>query len=317
VWVEWKKPSRLYSGANTSKRLSRLVTVLKMHKPDDFLSPSCIGYVDAFDQEAAESDTSDAHASSGLAEFRFGVVFELPRSSITILPISLRRSFLKTFGAGTFAPPLKGRVTLAEKLAVAVLGFHQVGWLHKGISSSTVTFFVEPHTPPNLEQPWLTGFQLSRPRSFDNLTERPEFDKYKDLYRHECAQSGSQSEKYKASYDIYSLGVLLVEIALWRRIEDILEIDMSSVSRKRLRGIHDALLNRGDAAKLRTGDPILTMVEKSTTRVYAAAVQVCLEADENDKRMTSESEVRRANQMSSMLYQDVVQKLESLERSLG
>jgi len=53
------------------------------------------------------------------------------------------------------------------------------------------------------------------------MTEKPKFDLSQDIYRHPDAQSSQTDGNYRKSYDIYSLGVVLIEIAFWKSIEDI------------------------------------------------------------------------------------------------
>jgi hypothetical protein len=47
----------------------------------------------------------------------------------------------------------------------------------------------------------------------DQLTEKPGFDPLKDIYRHPNAQSSQADGKYHKPYDIYGLGVLMIEVA--------------------------------------------------------------------------------------------------------
>jgi hypothetical protein len=66
---------------------------------------------------------------------------------------------------------------------------------------------------PSLNEPFLSGFELSRPSIMDQLTEKPGFDPLKDIYRHPNAQSSQADGKYHKPYDIYGLGVLMIEVA--------------------------------------------------------------------------------------------------------
>jgi hypothetical protein len=53
------------------------------------------------------------------------------------------------------------------------------------------------------------------------MTEKPKFDLSQDICRHPDAQSSQTGGNYRKSYDIYNLGVVLIEIAFWKSIEDI------------------------------------------------------------------------------------------------
>lgn len=68
-------------------------------------------------------------------------------------------------------------------------------------------------TPP---RPYLLGFGFSRPGGYGEATfgEQSAVASTNQLYRHPEVQ-GQHPRRYVASDDIYSLGLLLLEIALW------------------------------------------------------------------------------------------------------
>jgi hypothetical protein len=68
---------------------------------------------------------------------------------------------------------------------------------------------------PVWSRPYLVGFEFSRPDSSDEATEKPEQSIRFNLYRHPSAQ-GIPGESFRKGFDIYSLGVVLVEVGLWR-----------------------------------------------------------------------------------------------------
>lgn len=57
------------------------------------------------------------------------------------------------------------------------------------------------------------------------MTEKPGFDPSKDIYRHPNTQSSQTDGNYRKSYDVYSLGVVTIEDALWKRVEDIVGLE--------------------------------------------------------------------------------------------
>jgi len=65
------------------------------------------------------------------------------------------------------------------------------------------------------ERPYLAGFEFSRPDQPDESSEKPEQSARFNLYRHRLAQ-GDPNERYRKEFDIYSFGVVLLEIGLWR-----------------------------------------------------------------------------------------------------
>jgi hypothetical protein len=64
------------------------------------------------------------------------------------------------------------------------------------------------------EEPWLVGFEYSR--EDPEFSEKPrEEDISKEIYRHP-QQWGEPTRRFEKFHDIYSLGVILLEIGFWR-----------------------------------------------------------------------------------------------------
>jgi hypothetical protein len=148
---------------------------------------------------------------------------------------------------------LGARFELARKLVRAVCLLHSTGWLHKNIRAESVMFFPEHSSAfrrdkheDNIEidvsQPILMGYLFSRP---DGITvpgpkpppgqdqgTRPAFvmpstpnspsnnilnGSTLDYYQHP-ARHANPERLYRHAYDVYSLGILLLEVGLWRRL---------------------------------------------------------------------------------------------------
>ncbi|OAL54527.1 hypothetical protein IQ07DRAFT_271691 [Pyrenochaeta sp. DS3sAY3a] len=149
-----------------------------------------------------------------------GLVFALP-SRIEAQP-KLRFSSLQELlraEQSKAAPecfPLEKRFRLATRLANSVAYMHFAGWLHRNLTTDNVICF---HTEdePSIDEAFLSGFGFSRP---DNPREVSEIDvnTMSNLYRHPHYQMPQPKQKFRRSYDLYSLGIMLVEIALWKRI---------------------------------------------------------------------------------------------------
>jgi serine/threonine protein kinase len=124
--------------------------------------------------------------------------------------------------------PLDQRLKLAQKLAEAVLFLHAVDFLHKNITSSSVVALrrwdesAEPSS--SLDDAYLMGFDLIRGAeakttkegAVKQADETPRSIWEFDIYQHPDRQQGEKSLKYTKTYDVYSLGVVLLEIGLWR-----------------------------------------------------------------------------------------------------
>ncbi|KAK2807869.1 hypothetical protein FQN50_005258 [Emmonsiellopsis sp. PD_5] len=70
-----------------------------------------------------------------------------------------------------------------------------------------------PHLGVNYSEPWVLGFEFSRPEPFFS-SGQADFEPQRDIYRHPERQ-GRPESLFKKEHDIYALGVVLLEIGLW------------------------------------------------------------------------------------------------------
>lgn len=140
---------------------------------------------------------------------RFVFVFDYPLGSLTsAAPVSLRDMFNEK------ELPLHLRFKIASVLAEAIGSFHADGWVHKSIRSASVKFFQKTSGRVNYPEPYLVGFEYSRPEEAATAN-TGEFDVENNLYRHPNRQ-GNPTVKFNRTHDIYALGVVLLEIGLWK-----------------------------------------------------------------------------------------------------
>ncbi|KAJ5754134.1 uncharacterized protein N7511_008287 [Penicillium nucicola] len=153
------------------------------------------------------------------AQSRYAFLFDFPVGAHDCDPISLwtliespgRRSRLT----------LPQRFQVARYVATALSAFHVDGWVHKAISSQSIVFFHDVREPSARLSTdcYLVDFEFARPESaetqhtFDDVLER-------NLYRHPDRQ-GTPTISFQKHHDIYSLGVVLLEIGLWVTASDI------------------------------------------------------------------------------------------------
>ncbi|MCJ1321669.1 hypothetical protein MMC15_007014 [Xylographa vitiligo] len=135
--------------------------------------------------------------------FRF--IFRLPDTLSN--PRSLRSTLLVPVGGTS----LNQRFLLAKLLAKSVFFMHTSHFVHKNIRPETI-LVLEDHDL-ELDKPFLVGFEKFRldttrtHRLGDDLWER-------NVYRHPQRQGVSIEEDFVMQHDIYSLGVVLLEIGL-------------------------------------------------------------------------------------------------------
>jgi serine/threonine protein kinase len=120
-------------------------------------------------------------------------------------------------------PALGDRFRLAKSLVFCITEFHAVGWLHKNICSQNIVFFTKNQSeePPPIGEPYVIGFNHSRPDSDDLYTLMPSVGEVQKLYQHpeyRAKKPREQNLRFRRSFDYYSLGVVLLEIGMWHTI---------------------------------------------------------------------------------------------------
>ena len=107
--------------------------------------------------------------------------------------------------------PLNGRIEIALGLARAVLFLHASCFVHKSIRPENVLVFGSGNA--KLGKPYLVGFEKFRMST--TMTQRFGDDLWeKNLYRHPVRQGVRPQEDFIMQHDVYSLGVVLLEIGL-------------------------------------------------------------------------------------------------------
>lgn len=172
---------------------------------------------------------------------RLGIIYELPPGiSTAVSPVSLQDLLpVNAEGLSPLGEPLlSARFRLAYVLATALHELHRVGWLHKELSSANIVFLLptarplpssETHQPPSpdLAQPYITGFGYARPDT-EKVISVPTGGALdpNDLFRHPSVrrphsapeQEGQAIPRFRRRFDVYSFGLILLEIGLWDRI---------------------------------------------------------------------------------------------------
>jgi serine/threonine protein kinase len=97
------------------------------------------------------------------------------------------------------------------------LTLHVAGWLHKDLRPENVLFFGK-----DWSNPYITGLSFSRQDSPTEISEQPSIDPQSDIYRHPHAL-GEPSTSFQKHMDLYSLGLILVELAEWKALKHIVK----------------------------------------------------------------------------------------------
>lgn len=296
VWVEWREYDPIFEGQPgiNPSRIDKLVALLSNpQKPDMLRVPNCLGYFN--DARSKENNYRRG---------RLGFVFEKPTDP-TASPVSLRQ-LLKTRSK----PLLTERVALAKAISNCLMSLHTVNWLHKGLRSHNIIFFPEAGSIINYSSPFLSGFGYARPTFREDMTEIPSQNAEHDMYRHPRTHrlgpwEGRQG--FKRTFDIYSLGIVLVEIANWQSIDEVLKItDPGSLDDDALAGIQRQLLdtkvymrNVGANAGARFRNATFSCLDST------AALDVGFLDDETDMHV--------AAKLSQNFYRRVIKPLEEIQ----
>ncbi|KAF2263261.1 hypothetical protein CC78DRAFT_534141 [Lojkania enalia] len=173
---------------------------------------------------------------------RFGLVFDLPSSvyssasdyhkaqedlrPVTLLSV-LQTGSKSLHNSNSATPPLEDRFRLATTLALTFSKIHADHFVHKDVNSSNILVFPKNRASSAntralqyaLRSPIICSFDLFSEFDIDptNTMQSP------NIYRHpedpKCT-SGKASD-YGPQFDLYSLGLILLEIGLWLPLSDL------------------------------------------------------------------------------------------------
>ncbi|RMZ69819.1 het-s domain [Pyrenophora seminiperda CCB06] len=173
---------------------------------------------------------------------RFGLVFELPTSVYSgpadlhksvkeLKPVSLL-SVLQTgsrdlHNSNSATPPLEDRFRLAFTLALTFSKIHGDGFVHQDVNSDNIMLFRKSKRQSansralqySLRSPVICSFDLFS--DFD--MEKVNAFSTPNIYRHpeDPKVTGIKSQNYNANFDLYGLGLVLLEIGLWQPLRDL------------------------------------------------------------------------------------------------
>lgn len=169
-------------------------------------------------------------------------------------------------GRGPARPTLGQRFNFALQIAQAVRKWHSVGWVHQSINAYNVLFPKDRASGVNFSNIFLHGFDFARPSQGPSLGHYID-DVDNDVYRHPERQGLSRLGHTKI-HDLYSLGVVLLEIGLW---EDVRKTASGSVKR----GLELPICEMDLSLKSATMNRLAHYMGKD----YQEAVLTCLSSD--------------------------------------
>ncbi|KAB8223593.1 hypothetical protein BDV33DRAFT_200255 [Aspergillus novoparasiticus] len=147
-------------------------------------------------------------------------------------------------------------------------------WLHRSLSSYQILFFYDAETAAlRMDTPYLAGLLYSRPddqrvdeRVFEVVSEGRVIGQGElDVYSHPGLMSTPR--RYRRSDDVYSLGVILLEIALWESAAEYCSLDWSP---------HSIRNNGDDALAIKVVQAAKEELAADVGELYQHAVLACL-----------------------------------------
>jgi len=155
---------------------------------------------------------------------QYGLVYRLP-PTIKVDEFMQCESLGNILMNEGYTPLLRGnlqnRLDLAKSLANTISHLHSVQWVHKSFNPDNILLFGRKSASPagspvdfDWSRPYLVGFDASRANRAhsDNLPSSLRWENR--VYTHPAKQREQGTPRFEYKFDIYSLGVVLLEIGL-------------------------------------------------------------------------------------------------------
>jgi hypothetical protein len=206
VMVEWKEISSNTTADDVlslTTRMKQIGSLLSLPKEPESHTLECLGIVDDTAYEMAQGKK------------RLGWIYDLPAPDVESdrLPASLTELLELTQADEMVLPRLGDRFKLAKSLASALILMHATDIHHKGIHADNILFFRKQVSsrPPQITDPFVAGFAYAKLRSDNKYAEDPAANTM-----HQRPEYASSQIPYTKLDDVYSLGVVLFEIGMWK-----------------------------------------------------------------------------------------------------
>ena len=154
-------------------------------------------------------------------EEAYGIVYRLPDSLYGTQCESLANILLNPALKLLLHENSLNRILLARALATTLYRLHSVQWVHKSLNPDNILIFGRQTSGGQIEfdwsHPYLVGFDTSRSNQGYSSRAPPDLKWETRAYIHPHylkGQTPETRERYKKVYDLYSLGVILLEIGL-------------------------------------------------------------------------------------------------------
>ena len=216
----------------TIKRIRELSLLLKEPRNLGFATMACLGVV------------AHDYLEEYSGHWEFKLVYKLPLNADPLAsPVSLHDLLSLDEYRSEEPPEVDVRFQLVNSLAKALHEMHCTGWLHRNISSNNIFFLKTKNGSGieslDLEKPYVAGFHAAR--SFaSGYSGAPPWEEFEGLvyihpgYLLHRSWSESKAEHldtldklfYMPRHDYYSMGLVFLEIGMWRSLDSFLLRDV-------------------------------------------------------------------------------------------
>lgn len=270
----------------TKRRTAALAELLSIPKPADFCTPQCLGFLDGRTWNLGYSygwvfelpvDTAEDVGPVSLFELlekggkapsissRVKMAEKLASCVLYMHTVSWLHKGIRSDNV-LFLPSSISvcQITPSYCLLSFLMPTVFVSWLSVSIYHLQVYLNLYFHRPtkvsvvhadltnqinqasPSLSTPTLSGFEYARPES-SSTTKRSDPSLKWDIYRWPSIQRAEPTERNsRKTYDVYSLGLVLLEIAHWKPLYEILGLGRwPNVSLKDSKAVRERVLQEG------------------------------------------------------------------------
>ena len=256
VLIEWMNYSPGWENVSPEQR-----AIIMSHKAHGFSKTIKPAGMKALDCIGVFENTGDKAG--------YGFLYQIPICDSEVDIDNSITTLLQLIRNKKCQPLLSDKLRLASVLAQFLGDFHNVGWLHKSFNSNNILFFdiksseldrssiLATHV---FERPYIVGFHESRLGGKTWHTAGPGSSADFQDYQH---PEYVRTRRYRATYDYYSLGLILLELGLWQPLSAWSR--SSKCSRMKLTEFREYLI-----------DNKLPFLGAGTGAVYRDVVHFCL-----------------------------------------
>jgi hypothetical protein len=212
----------------------------------------------------------------------FSFAFDYPEGALGHKPLSLQQLICSK--QSKYKLSLNDRFYVARMVSRCLSTLHSDGWLHKNIRSHAVKFFFHMADKAVVLQksaPYLTDFGFSRPLDVYSAAKYPANTARNldaDVYRHPD-RFGEPSQYFTKIHDVYSLGVVLLEVGMWKTARQMYdEVFQSAKGNPTGENVKEAFIKRAKQE-----------LEHRMGSAYRDAVLLCLDGEQLVKHVRTSS----------------------------